>query len=248
MLELVCRRERRQQLLRWWGTLLLATTALSLLFSTRYFAHVELDASPGALAFRAVMLLGHLTMLSAVLLSPIAVLAWVWPRPRWVVSTGAVWSAAVLLALLLDTQVFHLYRFHINAGVLSLLFGGAARATFFFSEALIAQAFLIAAAVLACIGAIAALLWRHVRRTLPRPNVRRATTAMLLACIVSFHLTHAWADANAYEPIIEQTAVLPLRYAATAKRFLRAHGFEVRAQPLLALHSRADRRDRKSVV
>src|SRR5688572_1895555 len=134
MLEPVCRPERQQQLLRWWGMLLLLTTALSLLFSARYFVGTDLDASNGALAFRAVMLIGHLTVLSAMLLSPVALLAWAWPRPRWVVTFGALWSAAVLLALLLDTQVYLLYRFHINAGVLNLLFGGAARATFFFSD------------------------------------------------------------------------------------------------------------------
>ncbi|MGH8187956.1 MAG: DUF3413 domain-containing protein, partial [Steroidobacteraceae bacterium] len=239
MIEPACRRER-QQLLRWWGALLLATTALSLLFSTRYFAGADFEVSPAALAFRAVMLLGHLTVLSALLLSPVALMAWLWPRPRWVVATGAVWSAAVLLALLLDTQVYQLYRFHINPGVLNLLFGGAARATFFFSEVMIAQVLLIVAAVLALVAVVAALLWRQVQRTVPRPNVRRAIAAALLVCIASFHVTHMWADALVYEPVIEQTAVLPLRYAATAKRFLRAIGIDVRAEPLLAMRSDAD--------
>jgi uncharacterized protein len=241
MAEPACRREGRQQLIRWWGALLLATTALSLLFSVRYFAGADLDFSPGALAFRVVMLIGHLTVLSALLLSPVALLAWAWPRPRWVVTMGALWSAAVLLALLLDTQVYQLYRFHINPGVLNLLFGGAARATFYFSEAMIAQALLIAAAVVLFLAAIAALLWRRVQRTATRPNMRRAIAAALLACILSFHVTHMWADALAYEPVIEQTAVLPLRYAATAKRFLRAWGVRVQAQPLLAMPSGADR-------
>jgi membrane-anchored protein YejM (alkaline phosphatase superfamily) len=241
MLEPACRPERRQQLLRWWGMLLLLTTALSLLFATRYFVGTDLDASSGAVAFRVVMLIGHLTILSAMLLSPVALLAWAWPRPRWVVTFGALWSAAVLLALLLDTQVYLLYRFHINAGVLNLLFGGAARATFFFSDVMIAQTLLIAVAVLAFVAAIAAVLWRLVQRTAPNRNLRRAVTAALLVCIASFHLTHVWADARSYEPVIEQTAVLPLRYAATAKRFLRAYGVEVRAQPELAMHGDPDR-------
>lgn len=231
---------RRQQLLRWWAALFLATTLLSLLFSARYFVAGHFDPSPLAAVFRAVMLIGHFTVLSALLLSPVLLLAWLCPRPRWVIPAGVLWSAAVLLALLLDTEVYQLYRFHINAGVLNLLFGGAVRETFIFPRAMVAQAFLIAAAVVLLVALTGVLLWRRVKTMPPRSAAAWTMAGSLLACVVTFHVTHAWADSLAYEPVIEQTAVLPLRYAATAKRFLRARGVQVRARPVFEMRGDQD--------
>jgi uncharacterized protein len=241
MIGLAPARVRRQQLLRWWSGLLLATTALSLLISIRYFAVTDLESLPGAVLFRIVMLIGHFTVLCALLLSPVLLLAAAWPRPRLVIATGVLWSAAILFALLIDTQVYQLYRFHINAGVMDLLFGGAASETFIFPGVMYAQALLVGLAVILAATAIAVLLWRHVRRTSPRPVVAGSIAAVLLACIVSFHATHIWADVLAYEPVLEQITVLPLRYAATAKRFLHARGVEVRARPAFQMPASADR-------
>ena len=140
------------------------------------------------------MLTGHLTTLCALLLSPVLLLACLWPRPRWVMSIGVLWSALILMALLIDTQVYQLYRFHINAGVLNLLFGGAARETFVFPGVMYAQALLIAAAVLLIVAVLAALLWRRVQQTALHSTGARAIAGLLLACIVAFHATHIWAD------------------------------------------------------
>jgi membrane-anchored protein YejM (alkaline phosphatase superfamily) len=57
---------------------------------------------------------------------------------------------------------------------------------------------------------------------------------------MGFHLTHIWADAIAYEPFLQQTLVLPLRYAATAKRFLRARGLQLHARPVFEARQPAD--------
>ena len=54
-----------------------------------------------------------------------------------------------MAALLIDTQVYQLYRFHINAGVMNLLLGGAARETFDFSASMYLQATAIALAIIA---------------------------------------------------------------------------------------------------
>jgi hypothetical protein len=57
---------------------------------------------------------------------------------------------------------------------------------------------------------------------------------------MDFHGTHIWADVRAYQPLLEQTDVLPLRYAATAKRFLRNAGVNVRVSPIAAASARGD--------
>ena len=207
---------------------MLATLALLLLVTYRYFDVVDLDARPASLLFRAVMLVAHFTMVAAVALLPALICTFVWPRPRIAIPLGVSCGAAVVVALLIDTQVYQLYRFHINAGVLNLLFGGAARETFVFSGPMYAQAALIAAATLAAFSVGGAWLWQRAASPTRRPTTQRALTSVLVVALVSFHSIHIWADAVGYEPFLEQTEVLPMRYAATAKRLLRAHGVDLR--------------------
>lgn len=223
----------QQRLVRWWSGLLLVTLLLCLAVSTRYYAVVDFDSSAVALLFRAIMLIAHFAALCAVLLSPVLAISVLWPQPRCVIAIGSLWAGLIVLALLVDTQVYQLYRFHINAGVMNLLLGGAASETFIFSTAMYAQTFAIAGVVVLAVIAISVLLWRVIARKRPRSSLTSAMAAVLLVCILGFHLGHVWADAVAYEPILEQTAVLPFRYAATAKRFLRARGVDVRARQAL---------------
>jgi hypothetical protein len=174
-------------------------------------------------------------------MTPVLAFALAWPRPRLTVALGAVWSSAILYALFIDTQVFQLYRFHINAGVLNLLFGGAASETFVFSQETYLHAAAIALFLLLATALLAVALWRRVRTRAPAPRSAAALSGVIAAFILGFHVTHIWADVLAYEPIIEQTSVLPLRYAATAKRILRAHGVAVRSKPAIELQAARDR-------
>jgi hypothetical protein len=231
----------RRRLQRWWGWLLLTTVALAILISMRYFIAAQLDAAPLSFAFRAVMLLAHLTTLSALLLLPVLLVTLVAARPTVVIPIGVACSTLVLAALLLDTHVYLLYRFHINAGVVNLLLGGAARETFVFPGVMYAQAALAVTAIALVLATAGWVQWRHVRVHPGRPAIARGLAASLAVAVLGFHVTHIWADAVAHEPILEQTDVLPLRYAATAKRTLRRLGFEVRSEPALAVNTQRDR-------
>jgi uncharacterized protein len=220
--------------------LLLATTLFCLGISMRYFAVEQFDSSMSALFFRAVMLIAHLAMLCAIFLSPVLLIAMLLPRPRWAIALGAMLASLIVAVSLIDTQVYQLYRFHLNAGVMNLLFGGAASETFVFPGLMYAQALAIAVAIVVVMTMTALVLWRHVIRTRAQPIFSRAMAGLIALCILSFHLIHAWADAVAYEPVLEQTAVLPLRYAATAKRFLRARGVEVQTRQAMSLSEQSD--------
>src|SRR5688572_17426207 len=94
------------------------------------------------------MLFAHFPVLSCAQLAVVLILtarrAPVWP----LVAQGTALSVAILLAMLIDTQVYQLYRFHINAGVMNLLLGGAALETFDFSRSMYLQAAAIAAAII----------------------------------------------------------------------------------------------------
>jgi len=215
--------ETRDRLLRWWGWLLLTTIGLLLLASLRYFEVVNLDARPVSLLFRASMLLAHFTVVATVSLLPALLLVGACPRPRIAIPLGVLCATAAVAFVLVDTYVYQLYRFHINAGVLNLLFGGAARETFVFSAPMYAQAAATAASILGVLSLASLWLWRRVASS-ERRSTRRMLVTVLAGALVSFHSMHLWADAAGFEPILEQTEVLPMRYAATAKRLLRAHG------------------------
>jgi membrane-anchored protein YejM (alkaline phosphatase superfamily) len=124
--------------------------------------------------------------------------------------------------------------------VLNLLLGGAARETFVFSADTYAQAATVAVIVLLAIASIAIALWRDVRTHAPAKRRARMIAVAMIASLASFHAAHIIADVLAYEPILEQTSVLPLRYAATAKRFLRSHGVPVRGKPDAEMLAQSD--------
>jgi uncharacterized protein len=222
----------RSELQRWWGLQLLTTIFFALVVAGRYYGVADLDDAPASLAFRATMLVAHFTTLAAIFLAP-SLLAILLRAPAWfVIPLGALCSIGLSTALLIDTQVYQLYRFHINAGVMNLLLGGAAGETFAFSASMYAQAAAVALTIIGVSSLSAFLLWRYVRRSAGHPRIARTVMVVLVGAIVSFHGVHVWADAQARGALLEQTDVLPLRYAATAKRALRSLGVDVRSHPL----------------
>lgn len=218
----------RSQLVRWWGWLLVGTVVLACAISARYFAAANLDDSAAILLFRAAMLISHFTLLSAILLSPLLLLILLLPRAKLVLPIGAGYGTLILCALLVDTQVFYLYRFHINAGVMNLLFGGAAFETFVFPRDMYLEAGLILLGVLSIVALLSFGAWKYVQRGRARYPAARSIAVLVIACTLAFHGVHVWADAIAKKAIVEQTEVLPFRYAATAKRMLRKWGVNVR--------------------
>lgn len=231
----------RRSLLRWWGLQLLTTTGFALMVAVRYYSVAGVDDAPGSLAFRAIMLVAHFTALSAIFLGP-SLVAILIRAPAWIViPLGTLCSIGTSMVLLIDAQVYQLHRFHINAGVMNLLLGGAAGATFDFSASMYAQAAAVALTIIAVSSLAAWLWWRYVLRSPGHPRIARTMTVALLGAIVSFHSLHIWADVHAHEALLEQTDVLPLRYAATAKRSLRALGVNVRTHPVLTRSAAEDR-------
>jgi uncharacterized protein len=223
----------RSQLVRWWGWLVVGTCLLACLVAIRYFSVADLELSPALFMFRSAMLISHFALLSAILLLPMLLLVALLPRAKLVLPIGILLATLVLCALLVDTQVFHLYRFHINAGVMNLLFGGAALETFVFPRDMYLEAAMIFFGVMALVATVAVGAWRYVQRGPARHPMTRSIIGVIAACTVAFHAVHVWGDAVAREAIVEQTEVLPFRYAATAKRMLRKMGVPVQSRNVM---------------
>jgi uncharacterized protein len=225
----------KQQLYRWWGWLWLAIVVSALLIAQRYLGVIEPASTVPVALFRGAMLIAHLGTMALVALAPGLLLIRLWPRPMPVISVTLTLAAVLLIALLMDTHIYQLYRMHIDMGVIGLLLGGAARETFVFSRTMYLQAIGIVALIGMAVVLIGWGVWRWVPRHPPfHPAVRRTLLGAYVVCLFGFHGVHIWADARGHEPMLVQTDVLPVRYAATAKRFMRNLGIELKPQVLTA--------------
>ncbi|MBS1199922.1 MAG: hypothetical protein H6R27_600 [Proteobacteria bacterium] len=215
-------------LARWWAWLALVTLVETALIALRYVAAAGPAGGGLGSWMRALTVAGQLATLVTVLLLPVLAVALLVRRPRPVVAFGALCSALLLLFLLVDSQVYKLYRFHLNAGVLEILVGGAATQTFVFSLEMWLQAIGVVLAVLVTQAGIAVVLWRRVR-TVHHPHLRgRLVVAALAGLIVPYHLAHAWADAAGFTPLTRDASLLPLAYPLRARGALDGLGLEMR--------------------
>jgi membrane-anchored protein YejM (alkaline phosphatase superfamily) len=219
----------RHKLARWWAWLTLATIASSAFVSLRYVA----VAGPAPATWtRALSVGGQAATLTTAVLLPVLGLALLLARPRIVVAFGAAVSSALLIFLLADTEVYRLYRFHLNAGVLELLAGGAGSQIFVFPWAMYAKLAAIALAAVTWQAGIAVWLWRRTSSA-RRPHLRgRVACVTFGGLIIVYQLTHAWADAVSFTPLTRDASLLPLAYPARARGVMRDLGFETRREQL----------------
>lgn len=70
---------------------------------------------------------------------------------------------------------------------------------------------------------VANSLWHRVER-LQRMKLGLPISATFICLFTFSHISHIWADANLYQPIVRQDNMFPLSYPATAKTLLSKHG------------------------
>jgi uncharacterized protein len=213
----------RRKLARWWAWLVVATIAAALVVSLRYV----MAAGPAASWARALAVAGQAATLTTGVLLPVLGLAVLLPRPRVLLIFGTAISSLFLVFLLADSEVYRLYRFHLNAGVLELLTGGAGSQIFVFPWIMYAQILGSVLAVFAWQGIVAVWLWRRIG-TVQRPWSRgRVAAAAFGGLIVTYQLTHAWADAIGFTPVTRDASLLPFAYPVRARGMMRSLGIEV---------------------
>ena len=66
---------------------------------------------------------------------------------------------------------------------------------------------------------VANSLWQRVEK-LSKMKIGFPVSSVFLGLFVFSHLSHVWADANLYQPIVKQDNMFPLSYPATAKTLL----------------------------
>ena len=218
----------RRKLTRWWAWLVAATVVAGAVVSLRYVAAAGPTGEALAVWMRALTVGGQVATLTTALLLPVLAVALLLPRPRIVLTLGIAVSSLFLIFLLADSEVYRLYRFHVNPGVFELLTGGAGSQIFVFPWIMYAQ---MAGAVFATIAwqsFVAIWAWRRVGAVRHAWLRGRVAALFFGSLIVGYQATHAWADAVGFTPVTRDASLLPFAYPIRARGLMREFGFEVR--------------------
>lgn len=204
-------------------TLTNAAAAIAIAALNIPFAH--LAGHWKAALFLTLALPGHFVFFGALLgLLPL-LLGWL-TRRRGVMTVAAVILQAAWICLIAtDAKVFALYRFHLNAMVANMVFGGAMQDQVVLSGSTWALIALAVTLVLALEIAVAWLWWRALQR---RPGLTGVLRAWWLAVAVMVfgQAMVAYYDARGDRLILSQLPYIPWAQPITLKDSLRRFGVE----------------------
>lgn len=214
---------RRWRRLAWWSLFVAGNAALAAAIA---LGNVPLRDNPGGsagLAYLAIALPGHLLAFGA-LAGLLPLLLGLWPRTARTLSISAVLLQGLWLCLLLvDAKVFTLYRFHLNAMVVNMVFGGALQDQVALSWKTWLQVALLVAAVFAAEGLLAWACWKLLPAAPRRRRVLQAWAAVALL-MAGGQVATAYYDARGDRDVIVQWNYLPWAQPITAKSFMRRLG------------------------
>ncbi|WP_285310552.1 DUF3413 domain-containing protein [Stenotrophomonas maltophilia group sp. Smal32] len=214
---------RRWRRLAWWSLFVAGNAALAAAIT---LGNVPLRDNPGGsagLAYLAIALPGHLLAFGA-LAGLLPLLLGLWPRTARTLSISAVLLQGLWLCLLLvDAKVFTLYRFHLNAMVINMVFGGALQDQVALSWKTWLQVALLVAAVFAAEGLLAWACWKLLPAAPRRRRVLQTWAAVALL-MAGGQVATSYYDARGDRDVIGQWNYLPWAQPITAKSFMRRLG------------------------
>lgn len=198
----------------WIGPFFALNLLVFLACSFLYARAGNLILTPLAGGFFAAMAIGHMLALGGLVLLPTLCTSLL-IKNRVIVSVIASFSVSALLGFFfLDIKVFELYRFHINAAIVEMIFSDAAKDIFVFSWETYRKVFGLATLVVGSEFALASYLIRKNHRL---PGRTWLWTLSFLLLVGLHHGLYALSDALSYVPITRQAGLLPAYFPTTLK-------------------------------
>ena len=217
----------RWLMLRWTGWFVAANTALLLLAALRDWQSAGWPMEWLARFFLVLAFVGHFFTIALAAGLPVALAVLAWPS-RWLAGILAVvLSSVTTLLVIVDSIVFHLFRFHLNGMVWSLIREGNLSQELPLSARTWFVAGLLVVVVLAAEIALARGTWRWVQK--PRTSGVKLALGLVVAALAT-HLVHALADAKHYTPITRIPRNMPASLPLTARKTLQRLGIGTTAQ------------------
>ncbi|UBO72723.1 DUF3413 domain-containing protein [Aeromonas rivuli] len=214
-------RDNVSRLITWGHWFSFFNIILAMLIATRYLGAISWPSTTLGIVYLIISWIGHFSFLSFVTyLLTIFPLSFVLPKEKALRFVSAIVATLALVLLLIDTQVFRLFKFHLNGQVWQLLLEQAQT-----EQGSIWSIIFVAVPTIFLLQLLlSAYVWRKINKRKRRQYGSHVGLA-LLGCFILTHVVNSWADATLYQPITMQKANFPLSYPMTAKSFLAKHGW-----------------------
>tara|TARA_R110001583_G_scaffold40778_1_gene130089 strand:+ start:14089 stop:15882 length:1794 start_codon:yes stop_codon:yes gene_type:complete len=191
------------------------------LISLRYIKYAGLPDTVLGVAYQFISLIGHFSFVCAmvfgVLLFPLAFMI---PIQRLYRFFAIAISTVAVTFLIVDTQIFRLYEFHLTPLIWQFL-----QRPEQVEQIYSINLHYISIPIIFMIEfAISFFAWRKCRQ-IQAKAIGKPIAIFLFTTFVITHLAFIWADATQYRPITQQKSLYPLSYPMTARTFLKKQGW-----------------------
>ena len=191
------------------------------LISLRYVKYAGLSDSGLGIAYQFTSLIGHFSFLCAMVFGVILFpLAFVIPSQRLYRLLACIISTLAIAFLILDTQIFKLYNFHLNPLIWQFL-----QRPEQVEQIYSINLHYISVPIIFVIELfISFFIWKKCR-FLQAKAIGKPIAIFLFTAFILTHLIFIWADATQYRPITQEKSIYPLSYPMTARTFLKKQGW-----------------------
>lgn len=161
--------------------------------------------------------IGFLTFFGFVIL--ILPLCYLVPNAKVVKVLSSVLAASGLALLAFDALLYNKYGVHLSLNSAELIRNETQTAMAQFGWQQWGFLLLLFVVWLSFQLIVANALWQRIGRVQNR-KFGLPISSFFVSCFVITHALHVWADANLYQPIVQQDNMFPLSYPATAKTLM----------------------------
>jgi len=212
--------ERVSRLVGWGHWFAFFNIIAALLIGTRYISQSPWPETVLGQFYLAVSWVGHFGFLVfALYLLILFPLTFLLPSSRIFRFIAVCFATFGLTVLLIDTQTYQSFNFHLTPVVWELIFSEENSAI----SADLQHLFILLPFIFAVELGLAEWVWRKQRR-LSHKHIGRPLAAIFFVSFISSHLIYVWSDASLYTPVTSQRSNFPLSYPMTAKSFMEKHG------------------------
>ena len=161
--------------------------------------------------------IGFLTFFAFVIL--ILPLCYVLQNAKAVKITSSILAALGLALLAFDALLYNQYGVHLSFNSATLIRDEAQNVMAEFGWQQWGFLVLLFVVWLSFQLIVANALWQRIGR-LQKRKLGLPISSFFVTCFITSHALHVWADANLYQPIVQQDNMFPLSYPATAKTLM----------------------------